>query len=388
MDKKEKNKYGLDVAAEKLNLPKYDVREDLSVGVEPLYDDEMESLQGRIRQPQPTPKAAMSVKSEPSRLNIPKYDVKEDLSVGVEPLYDDEMESLMGGVKRPVQTVKGAELPEVEVTASAPRRRLEMPKYEHDLPKTIAQRDIQPVQKTTRDYMDELRELLKQDGESREREAKRKRDLAMIADLANLTVNAGSVAGGGNSVKQEMATKAASERLQAIRDKNAAQIRDFAVRRAEAKERARLEENRNVVQKDRNALEREKLNRDIANDDAENARKDAESKANVDLKNAQANYYRTNAEKGNEKPAPRVREYNGVQYDLNSDDDYRKLYAAMAREGNYIIGMDPNGFEYVKKNPDIKEVKNFVDNHIAGFRVNGVMPGVATGKNNKMPGVK
>ena len=72
MDKKEKNKYGLDVAAEKLNLPKYDVREDLSVGVEPLYDDQMEDLQGRIKQP--------------------------------------------------VQTMRGAELPEVEVTASAPRQ--------------------------------------------------------------------------------------------------------------------------------------------------------------------------------------------------------------------------------------------------------------------------
>jgi hypothetical protein len=203
---------------------------------------------------------ASRVNTNPERLNIPKYDVKKDLSVGIEPLYDDEMEDLQNSIKIPqkessavLPEVKNSarggidnpyELPEVEVTASAPRRRLEMPKYEHDLPKNIEQRDIKPVavkegsekqgkqRRTLKDILDKAHNLRRE--MTPEERARWERNAAIMGDIARLGAQSYAIANGAWKIeKAEPETKKANERIRALREREYARMAQQAKERQE-----------------------------------------------------------------------------------------------------------------------------------------------------------
>lgn len=186
------------------------------------------------------------------RLNIPKYNVKEDLSVGVEPLYDDEMEELQGRIKQPVQTIKGAELPEVEVVAkrnndvtaqAGPEVNRDNPyaaekmdlKYEHDLPKNIEQRDIKPVavkegsekqgkqRRTLKDILDEVHNSRRE--MTPDERARWERNAAIMGDIARLGAQSYAVGNGAwKTEKAESETKKANERRRALQEREYARM--------------------------------------------------------------------------------------------------------------------------------------------------------------------
>lgn len=229
-----------DKSAPREKIKQNEYEDLLPVAVEFLPEQEVNEMQNKAT----SAVRASRVNTNPERLNIPKYNVKEDLSVGVEPLYDDQMESLMGGVKKPVQTIKGAELPEVEVTASAPRRRLEMPKYEHDLPKNIEQRDIKPVavkegsekqgkqRRTLKDILDEVHNSRRE--MTPEERARWERNAAIMGDIARLGAQSYAIGNGAWKIdKAESETKKANERRRALQEREYARMAQQAKERQE-----------------------------------------------------------------------------------------------------------------------------------------------------------
>lgn len=220
--------------------------------------------------------------------------------------------------------------------------------------------------------------LAEEQRKKQEQEARRKRDLAMLGDLAGLAVNTGAAFGGG-AIEQEMATKAASERLQAIREKNAAQIADYARRKALEKEQARQQRNKEIVEEHNRKIAEETRQRAIDKATTEETR--AQEKHAADIKrteaqinetNARAKYYEDGGGRRESTKTPKVKTYSGKEYNLDTDDDYRKLYHTMALEGLGIKVENPETAQLeLKSNPGISEIKNYIDNYFAKEEVGG-----------------
>lgn len=212
-----------------------------------------------------------------------------------------------------IMNKKPEELKINEVPAVAPvEEPVSVAVKENETPQVVTQEPKSTYKHTswwqTPNYVEEqqkLENVAKKRMEADEKRARWQRNAAIIGDVAKLGLQSAALAGGSTKIDRfAPETTSANEKMQAIRDRNAAQIMEFAKQRTETREAERADKNaRGKLEASLAASEAEreyKAQKDASDlayklyrDQVEDAQKDADLA--VRQKNAETNAKRAAA---------------------------------------------------------------------------------------------
>lgn len=170
-----------------------------------------------------------------------------------------------------------------------------------------------------------------------EARAKRDRDMAIIGDLAGVIAQGAAMHGGAWKVdKTNSATAQGNERLKALREKNIAQVAEFAKQRAAVRDAKRKEENAQKVAQYNAEVERYKREAEAKKYAEEQERKDRQEEREVQLNTAKINYYNRGGKSNGSKENKDVFLVNddGSITTFAHADDANNLQAAYAKLPN------------------------------------------------------